>query len=84
MKSFCRILLIQNAPEKIPMGHASPPVRAARRERSTRGQVVANIEPPPPPAVYHEEVLPTNFISILPLLWKLCIIIILRVFCSCD
>lgn len=51
-----RILLIQNAPEKIPMSHASPPARMVRRERSMRGQVVANIEPPPPPAVYHEEV----------------------------
>ncbi|XP_045764624.1 E3 ubiquitin-protein ligase MARCHF8-like [Maniola jurtina] len=49
-----RILLIQNAPEKIPIS-GSPPVRCKRRERSTRGQVVANIEPPPPPAVYHEE-----------------------------
>ncbi|XP_026751445.3 E3 ubiquitin-protein ligase MARCHF8 [Galleria mellonella] len=49
-----RILLIQNAPEKIPM-NGSPPVRVKRRERSARGQVVANIEPPPPPAVYHEE-----------------------------
>ncbi|XP_045446573.1 E3 ubiquitin-protein ligase MARCHF8-like [Melitaea cinxia] len=48
-----RILLIQNAPEKIPMT-GSPPMRK-RRERSMRGQVVANIEPPPPPAVYHEE-----------------------------
>ncbi|XP_059048261.1 uncharacterized protein LOC131843605 [Achroia grisella] len=51
-----RILLIQNAPEKIPM-NGSPPVRVKRRERSARGQVVANIEPPPPPppAAYHEE-----------------------------
>lgn len=49
---LCRILLIQNAPEKIPI-HGSPPRK--RRERSTRGQVVANIEPPPPPAAYHEE-----------------------------
>ncbi|CAH0727859.1 unnamed protein product, partial [Brenthis ino] len=49
-----RILLIQNAPEKIPI-HGSPPMRNKRRERSTRGQVVANIEPPPPPAAYHEE-----------------------------
>ncbi|KAL0892287.1 hypothetical protein ABMA27_015461 [Loxostege sticticalis] len=49
-----RILLIQNAPEKLPIT-GSPPVRAKRRERSARGQVVANIEPPPPPAAYHEE-----------------------------
>lgn len=63
LKSFClkhlhilfRILLIQNAPEKIPIGGGSPPVRVKRRERSARGQVVANIEPPPPPAAYHEE-----------------------------
>ncbi|XP_041976126.1 E3 ubiquitin-protein ligase MARCHF8-like [Aricia agestis] len=48
-----RILLIQNAPEKIPI-QGSPP-RSRRRERSMRGQVVANIEPPPPPAAYHEE-----------------------------
>ncbi|XP_049866232.1 uncharacterized protein LOC126366931 [Pectinophora gossypiella] len=50
-----RILLIQNAPEKVPMGGGSPPVRHKRRERSARGQVVANIEPPPPPAAFHEE-----------------------------
>ncbi|XP_073951165.1 E3 ubiquitin-protein ligase MARCHF8-like [Choristoneura fumiferana] len=55
-----RILLIQNAPEKMPISHGSPPVQRARtkrRERSARGQVVANIEPPPPPppAAYHEE-----------------------------
>lgn len=51
-----RILLIQNAPEKIPIGGGSPPVRVKRRERSARGQIIANIEPPPPPpAVYHEE-----------------------------
>ncbi|KAF9814055.1 hypothetical protein SFRURICE_004402 [Spodoptera frugiperda] len=50
-----RILLIQNAPEKIPIGGGSPPVRVKRRERSARGQVIANIEPPPPPAAYHEE-----------------------------
>ncbi|PZC85313.1 E3 ubiquitin-protein ligase MARCHF8-like [Helicoverpa zea] len=50
-----RILLIQNAPEKIPIGGGSPPVRVKRRERAARGQVVANIEPPPPPAAYHEE-----------------------------
>lgn len=30
-------------------------MRVKRRERSARGQVVANIEPPPPPAAYHEE-----------------------------
>ncbi|KAJ0179986.1 hypothetical protein K1T71_004577 [Dendrolimus kikuchii] len=57
-----RILLIQNAPEKMPISGGSPPVRVKRRERSARGQVVANIEPPPPPpppprppAAYHEE-----------------------------
>ncbi|XP_026729018.1 uncharacterized protein LOC113494765 [Trichoplusia ni] len=50
-----RILLIQNAPEKVPIGSGSPPVRVKRRERSARGQVIANIEPPPPPAAYHEE-----------------------------
>ncbi|CAG4937263.1 unnamed protein product [Colias eurytheme] len=51
-----RILLIQNAPEKLPIA-ASPraPLRSKRRERSARGQVVANIEPPPPPVAYHEE-----------------------------
>ncbi|XP_072941045.1 uncharacterized protein [Epargyreus clarus] len=49
-----RILLIQNAPEKVPIT-GSPPARSKRRERSARGQVVANIEPPPPPAAYHEE-----------------------------
>lgn len=36
---FSRILLIQNAPEKVPMGGGSPPVRHKRRERSARGQV---------------------------------------------
>ncbi|XP_060800930.1 E3 ubiquitin-protein ligase MARCHF8 isoform X2 [Amyelois transitella] len=51
-----RILLIQNAPEKLPISSGSPPaVHKKRRERSARGQVVANIEPPPPPATYHEE-----------------------------
>lgn len=30
-------------------------MRVKRRERSARGQVIANIEPPPPPAAYHEE-----------------------------
>ncbi|XP_047514386.1 E3 ubiquitin-protein ligase MARCHF8-like [Pieris napi] len=49
-----RILLIQNAPEKVPIS-LSPPLRSKRRERSARGQVVANIEPLPPPAAYHEE-----------------------------
>ncbi|XP_068630392.1 uncharacterized protein [Battus philenor] len=49
-----RILLIQNAPEKLPI-HGSPPIRSKRRERSSRGQVVANIEPLPPPDAYHEE-----------------------------
>ncbi|XP_053602613.1 E3 ubiquitin-protein ligase MARCHF4-like [Plodia interpunctella] len=50
-----RILLIQNAPEKIPMSAGSP--LRGRRERSARGQVVANIEPAPAPApaAYHEE-----------------------------
>ncbi|CAK1604062.1 unnamed protein product [Parnassius mnemosyne] len=48
-----RILLIQNAPEKVPIS-GSPPGRRMRRSRSSRGQVVANIEPPPP-AAYHEE-----------------------------
>lgn len=33
----------------------SPPPRSKRRERSARGQVVANIEPAPAPAAYHEE-----------------------------
>ncbi|CAG5027382.1 unnamed protein product [Parnassius apollo] len=49
-----RILLIQNAPEKVPIS-GSPPGRRVRRSRSSRGQVVANIEPLPPPAAYHEE-----------------------------
>ncbi|KAM3962941.1 LOW QUALITY PROTEIN: uncharacterized protein ACR2FA_003043 [Aphomia sociella] len=64
-----RILLIQNAPEKIPI-NGSPACAlwgaragwgwgarsAGRGERAARGQVVANIEPAPaPPAVYHEE-----------------------------
>ncbi|CAG9560257.1 unnamed protein product [Danaus chrysippus] len=49
-----RILLIQNAPEKLPIS-SSPPLRHKRRERCTLGQVVANIEPIPPPIVYHEE-----------------------------
>ncbi|XP_045534379.1 E3 ubiquitin-protein ligase MARCHF8 [Papilio machaon] len=49
-----RILLIQNAPEKLPIS-GSPPPRSKRRERSARGQVVANIEPAPAPAAYHEE-----------------------------
>ncbi|XP_063361089.1 E3 ubiquitin-protein ligase MARCHF8-like [Cydia amplana] len=48
-----RILLIQNAPEKMPIPHHSPP-RAARRAIA-HGQVVANIEPVPVPAAYHEE-----------------------------
>ncbi|XP_061378115.1 E3 ubiquitin-protein ligase MARCHF8-like isoform X2 [Danaus plexippus] len=49
-----RILLIQNAPEKIPIS-GSPPLRHKRRERCALGQVVANIEPLPPPVAYHEE-----------------------------
>lgn len=50
-----RILLIQNAPEKIPIT-TTPPRSRHSRERSLRGQVVANIEPPPlPPAIFHEE-----------------------------
>ncbi|GBP68726.1 E3 ubiquitin-protein ligase MARCH8 [Eumeta japonica] len=58
-----RILLIQNAPEKVPMSVASPILTRVRSKRAVggcaggaaRGQVVANIEPPPPPAAFHEE-----------------------------
>ncbi|XP_039749239.1 E3 ubiquitin-protein ligase MARCHF8-like [Pararge aegeria] len=49
-----RILLIQNAPEKIPIS-GSPPMRCKRRERSTSGQVEARIEQPPPPVDYSVE-----------------------------
>ncbi|CAG9115528.1 unnamed protein product [Plutella xylostella] len=56
-----RILLIQNAPEKISMCAGAVPARAARRGAGgaaggaggERGQAVASIEPPP--AVLHEE-----------------------------
>lgn len=48
---FSRILLIQNAPEKLPI--PSPPPTRRSRSRSTRGQVEARVEPPP--ATYHEE-----------------------------
>ncbi|XP_037874829.1 E3 ubiquitin-protein ligase MARCHF8 [Bombyx mori] len=50
-----RILLIQNAPEKMAVCGGSPPVVAMRGPRGVRGQVVANIEPSPPPAAFHEE-----------------------------
>ncbi|XP_047986645.1 uncharacterized protein LOC125226646 isoform X2 [Leguminivora glycinivorella] len=47
-----RILLIQNAPEKMPIPHHSPP--RTQRRAIAHGQVVANIEPVRP-ALYHEE-----------------------------
>ncbi|KAI8428571.1 hypothetical protein MSG28_007326 [Choristoneura fumiferana] len=40
---YIQILLIQNAPEKMPISHGSPPVQRARtkrRERSARGQLL--------------------------------------------